>query len=186
VRQSPPGGALHVVVRPTGDPASALAAVREAVRSLDPLLPLEGVGTMRQAIADNSSGLTYLGGAMGLCGGIALLLSVVGISSVMAYAVRQRTREFGVRMALGATAGDVLAAAMRTAAAITACGLALGLLLAVALGQAMASTLAGAVHLDAFTFGAATLALAPVALGAAYLPARRVLRLDPAKVLRAE
>jgi putative ABC transport system permease protein len=186
LRQAPPAGALRVALRPAGDAASALAAARGAVKALDPLLPVEGVSTMRKAIADSSSGLTSLGGAMAACGAVALLLSVVGITGVMSYAIRQRTREFGVRLALGATRGAVLRAAMASAATITGAGVALGLVLAALLGRALASGLAGAVELDPLTFGAATLTLGVVALAAAYLPARRVLRLDPARILRTE
>jgi predicted permease len=185
LRQAP-SGAFHVVVRTHGEPASLTPEVRAALRALDPQLPMHGVRTMRRAISDNSLGLTILATLMGICGAIALLLSVVGIYSVMAYAIARRTGEFGVRMALGATSRDVLRLAMRQAAALTAAGVAIGLLLALLFGRLMASSLFGVVALDATTFVAVGLGLGAASLGAAYFPARRILRFDPAQILRAQ
>jgi len=141
---------------------------------------------MEQAIIDSTFGLNFLATLMGICGGIALVLSFVGIYSMMAYAVSQRLHEFGVRMALGATARDVLRLTLKQAGVITAAGLAIGFAAAVILGRLMSSALFGLVSLDPATFGAVSLALALVSFVAAYVPARRTLRLDPSTILRAQ
>jgi ABC-type antimicrobial peptide transport system permease subunit len=139
---------------------------------------------MRAAIEEAGLGLTYLAWMLGACGATALLLSVVGIYGVVAYSVARRTPEFGIRLALGATASDVLRLAMRQAAALTAVGLTAGLVLAALVSHAMSSLLVGVVSLDAAIATSASLGLGAVSLAAAYIPARRVLRLDPARILR--
>ena len=155
-----------------------------ALRSVDPLLPATNVGTMEQAVIQSSLGLTYLASLMGICGGIAFVLAVVGIYSVMAYAMSQRTHEFGVRMALGATACDVLRLTLREGGTLAAAGVGIGVLLAVAFGRLMSGALFGVVALDVKTVLGVSLGLALVALAAACVPARRALGLDPAKILR--
>jgi putative ABC transport system permease protein len=184
LRQAPPRGMLHAVVRGRGGPAAMTPALRHAVRAADPWLPVQRIRTMRQAIADSSVGLTYLALLMGICGGIALVLSVVGVYAVMAYTMRQRSQEFAVRMALGGTRGDVLRSALRQAAMLSASGVAAGLLLAVLLGRAMATALFGVVPLEPSMFAAAGVALAAVSLTAAFLASRRIWQLDPAVILR--
>jgi putative ABC transport system permease protein len=184
LRQAPSAGMLHAVLRTRGDPTAAASAVRSAFQQLDPTLPLDQVRTMRQAIAENGRGLNLLAMLLGVCGGIALLLAVIGIYGLMAYTFTQRTQEFGVRIAFGATAGDVLRLTLKRAAVLTAVGLGIGLPLAWTLAMGMASALDGVVALDSMTFALVALALAIVALGAAYLPARRALRLNPATILR--
>ena len=123
---------------------------------------------------------------IGFCGTIALALSIVGIYSVMVYAIAQRTREFGVRMALGATPRDVLRLTLKQAGWVTTAGLLMGMLVAFVLGTMMTSALYGIIPLEPMTFLRATSGLAIVSLGAAYVPARRVLRLDPVRILRAQ
>jgi putative ABC transport system permease protein len=186
LRQAPPVGSLQAVLRTKGEPAAASAAVRQVLRGIDPLLPVHRVRSMQQAIEESSTGLGYLAMLMGVCGGIALALSILGIYSVMAYTVSQRTHEFGVRIALGATSGDVVRLTLQQAGTLTAVGVAVGLLIAGALGKLMSSAFVGVVALDAMTFVEAGAALAFVSLAAAYLPARRSLRLDPASVLRSD
>ena len=122
-----------------------------ALRSVDPLLPATNVGTMEQAVIQSSLGLTYLASLMGICGGIAFVLAVVGIYSVMAYAMSQRTHEFGVRMALGATAGDVLRLTLREGGTLAAAGVGIGVLLAVVFGRLMSGALFGVVAVDVKT-----------------------------------
>jgi ABC-type antimicrobial peptide transport system permease subunit len=139
---------------------------------------------MRDAIEEAGLGLTYLAWMMGACGATALLLSVLGVYGVVAYSVARRTPEFGIRMALGAQASDVVRLAMRQAGALTAAGQAAGLVLGALVSHAMSSALLGVVSLDALTAAAVSLGLGAVSLAAAYLPARRVLRLDPARILR--
>jgi ABC-type antimicrobial peptide transport system permease subunit len=116
---------------------------------------------------------------------IAGLLAVVGIYSMMAYSMSLRTHEFGVRMALGGTVRDMLTLALNQAARLTAVGLACGSVLACLFGWALSSALFGVVSLDGTTLVAVSLVLAIVSLGAAYIPARRTLRLDLSTILRA-
>jgi putative ABC transport system permease protein len=185
-RQAPPGGTLHAVLRARGEPLALTRAIREALRTVDPLVPMDQVRTMQQAIGDSTTGLTLMASLIGLCGTIALALSIVGIYGVMVYAIAQRTREFGVRMALGATPRDVLRFTLKQAAWVTTAGLLIGMLVAFVLGTLMTSALYGIIPLEPMTFLWATSGLAIVSLGAAYVPARRVLRLDPVRILRAQ
>jgi putative ABC transport system permease protein len=184
--QAPPAGDLSVVVRARGEPTALTGPLRAAVATVDSLMAVHGVRTMDAAIAESTFGLRFIGTLMAICGAIALILSFVGIYSMMAYAVSHRVHEFGVRMALGATARDVLRLALRQAAVLTGLGLAIGHVTAVALGLMMSSAVFGLVSLEPTTFLAVTVALGSVACVAAYVPARRTLHLDPASILRAE
>jgi ABC-type antimicrobial peptide transport system permease subunit len=181
--QAPPGGVVQGILRVGGDPAVAAAGLRAAVRSTDASLPVDGVRTMRQAIADSTVGLSQMAGVMAACGCLALVLSLVGIYGVVSYAVSRRCHEFGVRLAVGATSGAVMRLVLGQALALTAVGVATGLLLAGVLGRAMAAALFGVVGLEPVAFAATSLLLATASIGAALLPARRVLRLDPARIL---
>ena len=184
LRQAPPPHLLHAVVRTRGEPATVTAALRAALREVDPAVPLDHVRTMHRAIADSTLGLSYVATLMAICGGIALFLAIVGLYGLMAYTVAQRTHEFGVRLALGATASDVLRLTLKRAVILTMTGLVIGVPIAWMLGRGMAGALRGVVSVDPMAFLVIASALAIVALVAAYLPARRVLRLDPAAILR--
>jgi putative ABC transport system permease protein len=186
VRQAPPAGLLYVALRTRGEAAAATASVRDAVRALDPLLPVTDVRTMQQAIRDSGSGLNHLAMLMGICGVVGLALAVVGIYSVMSYAVSRRMHEFGVRMALGATARDLLRLTLAEAGTLTGAGLAVGFLLALALGRMLSSALFGLVTLQPSTFLIVGAGLAIVALSAACVPARRAVTLDPSSILRGQ
>jgi putative ABC transport system permease protein len=185
-RQAPPGGLLYAAIRTHGDPRAITPSVRQAVLSVDRFLPISNVRTMREAIADSSAGLSHLATLMGICGVIGLALSIVGIYSVMSYVVSQRTHEFGVRMALGATASDVFRMTLTEAGIVTGLGLAIGFALAFVLARLLSSALFGLISLHALTFFGAGIGLAIVSLGAACLPARRALTLDPAAILRGQ
>ena len=178
LRQAPVGGLAYAVVRTSGDPLSLTAQIRRAVASVDPFLPVSSVRTMRQAIADNSSGLTNLAVLMAICGGIGGILSIVGIYSVMSYTVSQRMHEFGVRLALGASARDLLRLTLTEAGVLTGLGVTIGFVLAVVLGRALSSALFGLISLEPMTFLIVAAGLAVVSIGAACIPARRALRLD--------
>jgi len=184
LRQAPPSGLLHVVVRTRGEPAAVTAALRAALREVDPVVPLDHVRTMNRAIAESTLGLGYVATLMAICGGIALFLAIIGLYGLMAYTIAQRTHEFGVRLALGATGADVLRLTLRRAVTLTLTGLAIGVPIAWMMGRGMAGALRGVVSVDAMTFLVVASALAVVALVSAYLPARRALRLDPAAILR--
>jgi len=185
LRQAPPS-VLQTVVRTRVEPTSVGASLEEALHAVDSRLPVQRVRTMQEAIAAMSLGLTRMAVMIGLCGGIALLLSILAIYSTMSYSIAQRSAEFGVRLALGATGGDVLRLTLKQAVALTAAGIGVGVMLALALGRAMESALFGVVALDAMTFVLVIVALAGVSLAAAWFPARRALRVDPASVLRGQ
>jgi putative ABC transport system permease protein len=121
---------------------------------------------------------------LGIAATVAVLLGMVGVYGVISYAVAQRTREIGVRMAFGATRRDVGAMVLRHAAVLAALGVVIGLAAAVGLTRLMASLLYGVSPLDPVTFGTVSLVMAGTALLASYLPARRAARLDPMDALR--
>jgi putative ABC transport system permease protein len=137
-------------------------------------------------IADRMAGLRLIAALMVMFGALALMLASVGVYGVMAYAVSQRTREIGVRMALGARPQDVLRLVVWQSLKLAALGLAIGLPVALALGRVMAGALFGIVALEPMTFVGFTLLLTGMALLAAYLPARRAMRVDPMIALRFE
>jgi putative ABC transport system permease protein len=181
-----PTGIVAFVVRAQGDPATLTLAAGRSVLTVDPGQPVFDVMTMRERLRLKTIGLQYVAVVMAVFGGLALLLAIVGVYSLMAFVVAQRTHEIGVRIALGATRGDVLRLAVGQTARLTAAGALLGLVLATALGRLMEAGLLGVVSSDArLSIGfAAVLALA--ALAAGYIPARRATAIDPIIALRAE
>ena len=187
-RQAPSaaGATMGLVVRTRGEPSGVAGTVRTAVMSVDPLLPVDKLRTMQQAIDENTFGLAFLASLIGISGAIALALSFIGIYGMMAYDVSQRTSEFGIRMALGATAGDVLGMTVRQAGVLTTIGIAIGLALAATLGYLMSSAMYGLIPLEPAIFGAVGVTVALASLMAAYVPARRTLALDPATILRTQ
>jgi putative ABC transport system permease protein len=181
-------GAMEVVLhlRTGSNPAAALAALRAEVRSMDPSLPplafsplneLIGMSLLPQRIG------ALLVGGFGLFG---LLLVALGLYGVLAYSAARRTREVGLRIALGARRGEVVRLILREGASITGLGLALGLLAAAAGTRMLSGLLYGVNPLDPATYAAVAALLATVALLAGYLPARRAARVDPTVALRAE
>jgi ABC-type antimicrobial peptide transport system permease subunit len=170
-----------------GQPA-ILDAIRTELRAVDPRLPIVQVTTM-QSVHDRSLSLWTVraGGRMFLLFGmLALLLAVVGLYGVKSYVVAQRTREIGIRMALGARPGDVLGMMLREGAALSAVGVAIGLPLAALLGRALSSMLLDVKPLDPVVFTLAPLALALAAFAATLIPARRATRVNPLTALRAD
>jgi putative ABC transport system permease protein len=184
--QSTPAGSLSVALRTRGEPSSLSSATRAAVASVDPLLAIDNMRTMEQAIAASTFGLNMIAYLLGICGTLALLLAIVGIYSLMAFAVSQRRHEFGVRMALGASGRDVLRLSLRQAGVLTAAGVSAGFGLAAVLGRLMSSALFGVVRLDAGTLVQVSATLGVVALAAAFIPAWQSAKLDPARVLRGQ
>ncbi len=175
-----------LVVRTTGDSQAALAAVRNAVRALDLNLPLYDVKTltehMRLALFPGRVAATVLG-AFGL---VALILSAIGIYGVTSYAVAQRTREIGIRMALGARLRDVLMLVVGNGVKLMAIGVGIGLAGAFLLTRALTSLLNGVSPTDPVTFIFVSVLLVTVALLATYIPARRATKVDPLVALRYE
>jgi putative ABC transport system permease protein len=182
--QQLPGRDAYLVVRASGAPMAAVQAVRAQIAALDDKLPLYEIKSHEQAIADQMAGLRLVAALMVMFGALALALAAVGIYGVMAYAVSQRTREIGVRVALGARPQDVLRLVVGQSLKLAALGLAIGLPVALALGRMMAGALFGVIALEPLTFVGFTLLLTGVAMLAGYLPARRATKVDPITALR--
>jgi ABC-type antimicrobial peptide transport system permease subunit len=153
---------------------------------MDPDQPAYFVKTMRRQLAQSTIGLQYVAAIMSAFGMLALVLAVSGVYGVMSYRVSLRTQEIGVRVALGASRGEVLRLTLGQALRLAALGLVIGAGLAAAAGQALSAILHGAIAFDFRVLGLLTLALGLAALAAAFLPARRALAVDPAQALRAE
>jgi ABC-type antimicrobial peptide transport system permease subunit len=171
---------------PRASSPSLMNDVRRAVWSVDPDLPLSDVHTLdylyRRSMARTSFTLVMLG----LAGGMALLLGVVGLYGVIAYSVSQRRREIGIRMALGAQHQELTGMFVRHALALTGVGVACGLAAAPALTRLMSSLLFGVRSVDSATYAAVSLGLIATAALASYLPARHAAAVNPAESLRAE
>ena len=174
------------VVRSTLPPASLAAAVRETVRRFDPSQPVFGFRTMADIRDDSMDGDRFALSLVAAFAGIALLLCIAGIYGVTSYYVAQRTRDIGIRMALGASPGHVLRLVLRSALLLAAAGVGAGLVGSAAAGSVLQSLLFGVRPTDPTALAAAAILLFAPAAGAAYLPARRAARVDPAITLRAE
>ncbi len=180
-------GGMNVVVRTSAaDPLALVPAVRQVVRQLDPDLPITGVRTMGQVVTESTRQPRLSSTLIELFAVLAALLAVVGIYGVMSYSVGQRTREFGIRIAMGAGGRSVLRLVLREGLLITLVGLAVGLLAAVGLTRVLASQLFEISATDPWVLGAAAAGVLAVALAASYVPARRALKVDPMVALRAE
>ena len=181
-----PRGGITLHVRADGAPEGLAAAVRREVRALDPTLPVFDVKTMKEHLGLSLLPARLAGSALGAFGLVALLLGAVGIYGVMAYWVSQRTREMGVRIALGANPRDLLSMVIAQGMGLAAVGVAAGLAAALAAGRAVSSHLYGVDGTDLATFVAVPVGLAAVALLAVYVPARRAMKVDPMVALRYE
>jgi predicted permease len=171
-------------LRTAGEPSAAAAAVRQAVAEIDPAVPVLSLLTLEQQIDDQLKQerlFARLSTAFGL---LALVLASVGLYSVRSYSVSRRTSEIGVRMALGATRGEIVTLVMRETAALAAVGIVLGLAVGYAVTGLIRSMLFGLEPHDPATFAGAAVILAAVAAAAGYLPARRASRVDPMVALR--
>ena len=177
---------LTMVVRTTSEPQNAMTAIRREFQQLDATLPVYNVKTMVEHMALSLFPARVAATLLGSFGLLALLLAAIGIFGVMSYAVTQRTREIGIRMALGAQYGDVLRLVIRHGMVMTSIGLALGLVASFALTRFMESLLFGVSATDPATFVVIALVLTLVALLACYLPARRATKVDPLIALRCE
>jgi putative ABC transport system permease protein len=177
-------GEATLLVRTASDPSGLAAAARQQVLDLDPDLPVIGLATMEQVVSDSIAQPRFFMTLLALFAGISLLLAAIGIYGVMSYTVGRRTREIGVRMALGAQARTVLGLVIGQAVVLVAAGLAAGLLGAFGLTRLLSGSLVGISATDPGTFSAVPLVLAAVAIGASYLPARRAVRIDPLRALR--
>jgi putative ABC transport system permease protein len=173
-------------VRTAGSPAASLPAVQTVVRGLEPNMVIRQTRTMADVAAESVAVTRLALWLLGACAAIALALAAIGIYGVMAYSVRQRTREIGTRVALGADRRTIVRLVMRQGALMTAAGLAAGAGVALASARALSSILFGVPPWDPITLASAALLLVATAMAACYLPARRASAIDPARTLAAE
>jgi predicted permease len=173
-------------VRTAGDPVNAIGAIREAVKQIDPNLPLTDVSTQSEQIERRLLQEKLFARAYALFGGLALMIAAVGLFGLMSYSVSRRTNEIGVRMALGAQRGDVLRLVMNESMVLVLVGIGVGVAVALAAGRLVATLLFGLSPTDAGTMAAAGVVMVSVSAIAGYLPARRAARMDPLVTLRYE
>jgi putative ABC transport system permease protein len=179
-------GAYVLLVRAAGDPAALAPAVRGAIRKLDPQLAAFGVEPLDRTMARSVSQRRFVMLLLGLFAALALALAAIGVYGVLAYSVAQRTREIGIRLALGARPGALRRQIVRQGLLLAGTGVALGIAGAAALARLFQSMLFGVAPTDAATHVTVAAFLLIVALAASYLPARQATRVDPMTALRAE
>jgi putative ABC transport system permease protein len=180
------GRGMAFVVRSAADPATVVRGVRQEVAALDPTLPLSNVRPLDELVADSVAEPRFRTVLLAAFALLAVALAAVGVYGVISYAVAQRTRELGVRMALGAGRGQLLRLVLGEGLGLAAWGVAAGVLAALAATRAMRGLLYATSPTDPLTFAAVSLLVLAVAAAAAYLPARRAARVDPMVALRAE
>jgi len=180
------GIAMDIAVRTGRNPSVVIPELREVLRQADPALAGSNFTTMDQVVEDSYGSQTLAAHLLEIFAGAALLLCVAGLYGLLAYVVSQRTRELGVRFALGARRGDVIWLVMRQAGGMVVTGVALGLALAVAAGRLVRSYLYGVSAHDGWTLAAVATVLMLCGALAAYLPAQRAAGVDPVEALRAE
>jgi predicted permease len=177
---------MTLVVRTTGEPQSVTGAVRQQISALDARLPISDISTMRDRVNLSLFPSRVAAWTLAGFGLLALLLAVIGIYGMVSYSVAQRTREIGIRMALGAQEKGVMRLLLGQGLFVVTVGLVVGLALAFALTRVIAGFLYGVTGTDALTFSAVALLLGLVALSASYIPARRATKVDPLVALRYE
>jgi len=180
------GGEMSFAIRTSGEPAHLISAVRAVMAEVEPNQPIHNVMTMEQRLANTTTSRRLSTVLLGSFAAVALLLAVVGIYGVMSYAVTQRRREIGVRMALGAQKSDVLGLIIHGGLRLTLLGVAIGLAGAFALTRYLSSLLYSVKATDPWIFLIVAVALIGVGLLACWLPARRAARIDPMAALRCE
>lgn len=186
IRETPGDGAWSVVIRTVANPADLILPIRDVVHAVDPGLPVRSVQTMRERMALPLWLPRTMAGFFGVCGVIAVLLATVGLFGVTYFVVMQRTREFGVRLALGATGAGLRRLVVGEALRLVMPGILIGALAAVAAGFAAGSVLFGVSAASPLTYIVAAGVQALVAVAASWIPAIKAARVDPLTVLKAE
>jgi putative ABC transport system permease protein len=181
-----PSVSMSLVVRTAVEPASLTGAIREQVFSIDRNIPITQVRTVEQVLASAVVQPRFNTILLGAFAAAALCLGAIGIYGVVSYSMARRTREIGLRMALGAQTKDVLALVLREGMSVVLVGIAIGLAGALALSRVMTGLLFGVSATDPLTFAAIPLILIAVALAACWIPARRAVKVDPMVALRYE
>jgi putative ABC transport system permease protein len=175
-----------LIVKTSDDPGALAPRLRAVFRALDPNVPLFDVRTIAEHLETAVFVQRMVASLLTAFGGLALLLATVGLYGVIAALAAQRTPEIGMRMALGASRGDIVSLILKQGLGMTTAGIAIGLLGAFGLTRVFASLLVGISATDGVSFAATTVLLMLVALAACYLPARRASRIDPLRALRNE
>ncbi|MDQ2774827.1 MAG: ABC transporter permease [Acidobacteriota bacterium] len=181
-----PVSSVLLVVKSEGAPASAVASVRAQVLDLDKEQPLSDIKSMNDIVSQTYGAIRFPMMLLWIFAALALILSAIGIFGVMSYTVSRRTQEMAIRLALGASRGDVLRLILSEALRVTAFGVCIGLIAALALSRVMAGYLYQISATDPLTLVSASVLLAGVALFASYLPARRAMKISPITALRYE
>ena len=177
---------LHLMVGTQSDPTALVNSIRAVVAGLDPSLPITNVGTMEQLIHRSTRPQQFNTFLISVFAGLALILAAVGVYGVVSYTTRQRTHEFGIRMALGAERADIVTLGVAKGLALALVGVSIGLAGALALTRFLTGMLYGVKPTDPLTFIAVPFVLTVVALIASYIPARRATKVDPMVALRYE
>jgi predicted permease len=179
-----PTRGLDIVIRTSSDPRAMIPVLRDTVAEMNTRIPVSNPRPMDEVFAAAMARTSFTVAMLGAASGVALLLGLVGIYGVISYIVSQRTREIGVRMALGATAPTVRGMVVKQGLWLAGLGVGIGLLAAVALSRVMSSLLFGVSAIDPLTYAAVALTLVGVATLASWIPARRAAGVDPATALR--
>ena len=177
---------MAYVVRTSAPPAALIAAVRREVAQLDPTLPLAETRTLSSVLEAARRAMRFSTIGFGVAALVGLFMGAIGLYGVLSYVTTQRTREIGIRLALGATPASVRAAVLRRGVVVSAVGLAIGLVVAIALRALATPLLYGVTPTDGVTLAAVCVVLLTVGVVATWLPARRAARLDPVRALRSE
>ena len=185
-RMMPRWNSFSYVLRTTGDPAALVGPVRAEFRTMDPTAPMRNVRTMEEVLAGSLAPARWTMTLLSVFAAVALVLACVGIFGVLSFTVAQRTRELGIRIALGAAPIAVQGLVLREAMALTAAGVALGLVVTAFVTRFMGSMVYGIPRTDPITYGAVALLLIAVAALASLLPARRATKVSPLVALQSE
>jgi ABC-type antimicrobial peptide transport system permease subunit len=186
VYQGEPMDSLYVAVRTRVAPDAMVSALRRTIRNIDPRLPMADIHVMGERVSEAGARRRFQTTLLTAFGVVALALAAIGLYGLMSYMVRQRTREIGVRLALGARTSDVLWLVAGHGAKVTLLGITIGAVAALVLTRVLVSMLYGIAPTDARALGVTSSVLMGAAILACYVPARRAMRVDPVNTLRAD